>query len=546
MDRSPTLFLIGVSLVLFVTCFCGVGTVAAEDGEMPGEPASFYGTATETDGTAVPAGTRIVAVVNGEVESEITVETAGEYGESGAFDDKLRVDSSAGEEVTFRLLGPSGPTGGTKTLESGISEENLTFEDGSVASLAPDPAIDIAPNVSSPGDPVAFSAAESTAHPDTGLVTFEWSIERDNETIETFDGKERNRTFEEIGEYETVLTVTDAGGRIENETSGFEIEADDADTTTNSSETSDSGSTGESSGGGGSGGSTSTSGSSGSDGSDGSVGGGSSSTSSSGGGGGGSTSGGETGGSGSAGGSGTSSSSGGSESTRDPGVTEIKNIEDQFPGTSGTTVVFGETMIREIEFENSSTGGEVSIEEFEEPPGDVPALPEGREVASASVITVPEEYLETDAVLRATVSEEWLDEQGISPEYLTVYRLPDGGEKWEALPTETSVIDGGYAVVAYTPGFSQFVIAGREPPSEGSDGQEPIDDETKRETDAQSAGTEPGTGGESVEPTEPEGPIESTGFDPASPLVPLAALCALLIVVAAIGRLFIPRRRDDW
>lgn len=540
MDRFPTLFLIGVSLVLFVTCFCGVGTVAAEDGEMPGEPASFYGTATETDGTAVPAGTRIVAVVNGEVESEITVETAGEYGGSGAFDDKLRVDSSAGEEVTFRLLGPSGPTGGTKTLESGISEENLTFEDGSVASLAPDPTIDIAPNVASPGDPIAFSAAESTAHPDTELVTFEWSIERDNETIERFGGKERNRTFEEIGEYETVLTVTDAGGRIENEASRFEIEADDADTTTNSSETSDNDSTGGSSGGGGGGSGRSTSTSS-SSGSGGSAGGGSSSTGSSSGDGGGSTS-----GSDSVGSSGTSSSSGGSESTRDPSVTETENIEDQFPGTSGTTVVFGETMIREIEFENSSTGGEVSIEEFEKPPGDVPALPEGREVASASVITVPEEYLETDAVLRATVSEEWLDEQGISPEYLTVYRLPDGGEKWEALPTETSAIEGGYAVVAYTPGFSQFVIAGREPPSGGTDGQEPIDDETRIETDAQSAGTEPGTDGESVEPTEPEEPTESTGFDPASPLVPLAALCALLIVVAAIGRLFIPRRRDDW
>jgi len=42
----------------------------------PGEPANFYGDAVDEDGGGAPAGTTIVAVVDGEVEGEITVETA--------------------------------------------------------------------------------------------------------------------------------------------------------------------------------------------------------------------------------------------------------------------------------------------------------------------------------------------------------------------------------------------------------------------------------------------------------------------------------------
>jgi hypothetical protein len=115
-----------------------------------------------------------------------------------------------------------------------------------------------------------------------------------------------------------------------------------------------------------------------------------------------------------------------------------------------------------------------------------------------------------------------------------VYRLPDGGDRWEPLPTEATEADGGYLVEAETPGFSQFVIAGREPPSQGSD-----------ESEASTASGAPAEGASS-DPTEAGESTDSAVFDPASPLVPLAALCALLVVAAAIGRLFIPRRRDEW
>lgn len=223
----------------------------------------------------------------------------------------------------------------------------------------------------------------------------------------------------------------------------------------------------------------------------------------------------------------------------DPVDTATRRIEDQFPATPGTTVAFDGTAIREIVLEDRPVDGEISIAEFETPTAGAPPLPEGQKAVSAAEITVPDVYTETDAVVRAFVSAEWLTEQGYEPEHLTVYRLPDGGDRWEPLPTETTETDGGYLVEAETPGFSQFVIAGRVPPSEGADGTGAPSDTDKTATEGD---TEEG-------PQEQIGAGESSGaavFDPASPFVPLAALCALLVVVAVIGRLFIPRRRDEW
>lgn len=506
MNRTGFLLAAAIVTVLSIACCGGVGIATADDDEMPGEPASFYGEAIETNGTEIPTGTEIVAVVNGSVEGEITVGTPGEYGEAGAFDDKLRVDSTAGDEVTFRLAGPNGSVGGTAALESGIAEENLTFPDGSIEELPPTPSIDIDPAVATAGESIAFSATESTAHDGSELVSFAWSIERDGEAIETFDGEESDRSIETAGEYDVVLTVTDTNGRTATETAGIEIEGDDTG-----------GSTG--SGGGSGGGSTTVSGS---------------------GGGAGSVSSGESGDSettesGATEGSGTADSSGGFEPSREPIFAETHRIEDQFPDTPGTAVVFEETSIREIVLENRSTGGEISIEEFDEPTDDAPPLPGERRVASASEITVPDDQRNSDAIIRAVVSDEWLAERGIAPEHLTVYRLPDGGGRWEALPTEAFEIDGGYTVEARTPGFSQFVVAGLVPPSEDGDGSEAAETETETSADR-----------ESSEPTEAETSTETTGFNPTSPVVPLAFLGALLIVVAAIGRLFIPRRRERW
>ena len=500
MDRSKQLVVAVALFVLFVAC-CG-GLVGAEETTQPGEPASFYGEAVEANETNIPAGVEIVAVVDGDIEGEITVETPGEYGGSGAFDDKLRVDSTAGDGVTFRLVGPNGSAGGTTALESGISEFNLTFPEGSIESLPPTSSAEVDPTVATSGEPIRFSGAESTAYAGTELVAFEWSIRHDGATIDTFEGERVDRSVDTPGEYTAVLTVSDADGRTATATSAFEVERVEK--------------AGDTTGGGGGGSSD--------------AGGGGST-------GGGGGSGGGGGGIGGGGGGAGIVSSDDPVPQDDPEHAETRRIEDQFPNKPGVTVAFDETTISEIVLENRSAAGEISVTEFGEPTPDAPPLPGDWEAASAFVVTVPDAYRETDALIRAVVSDEWLSERGFAPEHLTVYRLPDGGDHWESLPTEAFEIDNGYLVEAETPGFSQFVIAGREPPSSGNDGS--------GTTNSDPTASETTTSGDSSEPAETES-TGATGFDPASPLVPLAALCALLVVVAAIGRLFIPRRRDEW
>ncbi len=519
MNRPRTLFVVTALVLLSVVSVGAVGIAAADDGA-PGEPASFYGTVTEDNGTQIPAGVTIVAVVDGETEDSIEVETSGSYGGPGTFDDKLRIDSAAGDEVTFRFDGGNESVGGTAPLESGLHEKNLTFPDGSVDSLPPEPEIDLDPADGTAEETITFSAAESTAYGDTELVAFEWSVERDDKTIDTFAGETVDRSIDEGGEYDVVLNVTGDNNLTAVETTETVIDATESEDETTA---------GGFSTGGGSGGGT----------------GGTGGTGSLGGSDGGST---ETDGSSSTDGSGSTDGSDGSgeltesvDATSQPIFSETHSIEDQFPGASGSSVVFEETTIREIVFEDRPVPGEISIEEFEEPIA-APPIPENGRVASASVITVPEEYRETNATVRAVVSDEWMDERGLVSENLTMYRLPTGGDSWQALPTETFEIDGGYTVEATTPGFSQFVVAGSVPPSRADGGVDTSGNDLDATTDRTSAGSD---ASEPDDGTSPDADDES-GFGETTPFVPVAALCALLVVVAAVGRLLVPRRRNDW
>lgn len=117
-------------LVLLAVAAAGAGIAAADDA--PGEPANYYGDAVDDGGTDAPAGTIIVAVVDGEVEGEITVDTTGQYGDEDAFAEKLSLDSAAGDQVSFHVDDSSGPeaTMGPVNLESGTHEKDLTFPSG--------------------------------------------------------------------------------------------------------------------------------------------------------------------------------------------------------------------------------------------------------------------------------------------------------------------------------------------------------------------------------------------------------------------------------
>ena len=119
-----------ITALIVVGLVAGAGAVAGQDNP-PGEPVNFYGEAEFDDGQPVPDGTTIVAVVDGDIEDTINVTSAGQYGGPDAFDDKLATSTGAGEQVSFHINGPDGPT----ALESpvglengGTFEQNLTFE----------------------------------------------------------------------------------------------------------------------------------------------------------------------------------------------------------------------------------------------------------------------------------------------------------------------------------------------------------------------------------------------------------------------------------
>ncbi|WP_228434422.1 PGF-pre-PGF domain-containing protein [Natrarchaeobaculum aegyptiacum] len=144
-------------------------TVAAAQGDPPGPPASFYGEAVDEDGNAADSGTTIVAVVEGEVEGQIAVETAGEYGGPDAFDEKLSLDSAAGNEVSFRVEDASGPAAleDPVDLAPGLSEQDLTFPAGT---------FDDSPDNGDDGNGGSGDDGDDT---DVGSGTVEFLIETD-------------------------------------------------------------------------------------------------------------------------------------------------------------------------------------------------------------------------------------------------------------------------------------------------------------------------------------------------------------------------------
>ncbi|MBB6645890.1 PGF-pre-PGF domain-containing protein [Halobellus ruber] len=128
--------ILAVAMVALAVVISGGAAVATAQEDPPGEPASFYGSVEDADGTAAPTGTTIYAVTTDEegntsVEGSITVETAGQYGGSDATDDKLRIDSGTGTEVRFHVNSADGPQSeSTYDLDAGVYEQDLTFPAG--------------------------------------------------------------------------------------------------------------------------------------------------------------------------------------------------------------------------------------------------------------------------------------------------------------------------------------------------------------------------------------------------------------------------------
>lgn len=117
-------------LIVVSISFSVIAPASAQ--EAPGEPANFWGEVSDEDGNDAPVNTTIVAVVDGEVEDEITVETTGQYGEEDALGDKLSLDSDTGDTVNFHLNDPNGESAlqNPYDLDSGTYELDLEFPAG--------------------------------------------------------------------------------------------------------------------------------------------------------------------------------------------------------------------------------------------------------------------------------------------------------------------------------------------------------------------------------------------------------------------------------
>jgi hypothetical protein len=487
---------------------CGAGAGIASAGDRPpGEPASFFGTALDADGDPIRAGETIVAVVDGEAVDAIEVDPAGAYGGEEAFDEKLRVDSGAGDEVVFRFADADGPIGGTADLEGGVFEVNLTFPDGAREYVAPDAAVTLGSATVAPGESLAVSGANSTAHDGAELVAYRWTVERAGNETAAFEGETATRRFDEAGTYEIELEVTDGVGRTDTANATVEVDPD-----AGTEEPTGTGGAGGLGGGGGAGG--------GGGGGGGGLGGGSGTT------GGGDGSATATPADGDNGSRATGNGTGGIEAGARtelptvPTVEETVRIDDAEPGAPGTAVAFEASAIRRIVFENDSASGDVTVREFGSVAAETPPLPGAARAVVASEITVPAAQRDGDALVRAVLD----PETGIDPDALVVYRLPDGADRWQALPTEATETARGIVVEAETPGFSRFVIAATEPSDAAAD---PTNWD----------GSQSGSAAESSENAGPDRTPETAGADDLGIVRPVGALVALLAVVGTVGRL---------
>ena len=132
--NAPRLTVVLVAALVLAALVSGMAlgsaAVAAQD-EPPAVPASYYGDVEIDTGEPIPAGTDVIAEVEGEEERySITMEEDGQYGGPEAFEEKLVVpepDEGTGAEVTFFIDGP-----GFEETEVDTDPSDVTWESDDV------------------------------------------------------------------------------------------------------------------------------------------------------------------------------------------------------------------------------------------------------------------------------------------------------------------------------------------------------------------------------------------------------------------------------
>jgi hypothetical protein len=286
----------------------------------------------------------------------------------------------------------------TLTWSSG-SSDRVNFPFQDGELEMPTAAIELDPSVAEPGDEVTLSGGNSSAPGDRSLESFEWTVTDENGTVvHTASGEVATASFEETGDYTVELTVTDSAGASDTASATLRI-VEDADEAQPPA--------GGPIGGGGGG-----------DGDD--------------------------------------------EEVTYPGDPVTAPIEEDDPYSAGPTVRFDGQTLDEIVFSDEDASGEVTVDEFDELPADLPVLPGRYRLIRLSQVTVPADQRDKPATLRATVSKDRLEELGVSAENVTVFRMPTGGDSWGQLDVEVTETDDAYTLEWETPGFSNFAIASQQ------------------------------------------------------------------------------------
>ena len=390
--------------MLLLAAVAGGAAVATAQESPPGEPASFYGTIEDGEGNPAPVGTTIYAVVideNGDtsVEGSITVEEAGGYGGSEATADKLRVDSTAGQEVRFHVDSPEGPQSDTYDLESGVFDQPLTFSEASftIDSLT----LELGDTSLEVGDTTDATVTAEFDDGSTQDITDQATIESSDTGVATVNDA-------------TIEAQSLGSATIEASLRG-QSDSVAVDVVEDASDDDDDGGSGGGGGGGGGGAGTGD------------------------------------------GGLGVDTPDISDQLGDDAEISEeTEVIITTNPETGASTATFGATSnVESISF-SGEVEGTVVVRNIDGIPA-ATGSPPGTSV-TISDITVPEGARDSPATIRKRVSNDRLSELGVEDQELAIYRFADG--EWSQLDTGVaSETDSGMILEAETPGFSFFAVS---------------------------------------------------------------------------------------
>lgn len=413
-------------ILLVSTLGVGIGSVAAQDDDIPSLPAAYHGELTVSDGS-LDTPVRLTSVGDGEIEDEIIVDTDGSIGGPTISDDKLEAQEPENGTVEFRIgsepvtiesLNGDPINDDSIGWESG--DQEITLQIGSVADIPTEIDLSIAADDTVEADePLGVTATIENTGPIE--ATPEVALQSSNGTV--VDSTDVTVPIDEATETTLSWTLTpdDVGNQTVTVVAGNETASTDVEVETPDIADPDPGGVGDGGGQGGQGG--------------------------------------------------VPPSGPSDDDTTTPGDTNqsgeaYETIETQFIVTSDrfgiSQVRFTEaTTLASITWQTPTIPEEsVTVETYDDAPTGVPAVPGS--VLSVSDVSLPANVSAEPATVEFRADKADIDTAGSTPDELTIARLTDGN--WEALgATVTEETNQTVLVEAETPGFSNFAVTTNNP-----------------------------------------------------------------------------------